>query len=146
MWTAFLYRKSILMSIWLHGWVGLVDQISELWPNIEPAFELSYTRRWTKLDMGRRCSLVTGWVRVPKFLWEVWAGKSMKYIPVILHMREWWMWALLRLYGVAPSQTVGVSASVNLPFHRIVQKFSSGTSSPGWSRKKGHKTVVVWWW
>jgi len=26
---------------------------------------------------------------------------------------------------------------------------SSGTGSPGWSRKKGHKTVVVkwlWWW
>jgi len=41
---------------------------------------------------------------------------------------------------------VGVSASVNLPLHHKVQKFSSGTSSPGWSRKKGRKTVVVWWW
>jgi len=39
-----------------------------------------------------------------------------------------------------------VSASVNLPLHHKVQKFSSGTGSPGWSRKKGHKTVVVWWW
>jgi len=36
----------------------------------------------------------------------------------------------------------GVSASVNLPLHHKVQKFSSGTGSPGWSRKKGHKTVV----
>jgi len=36
-----------------------------------------------------------------------------------------------------------VSASVNLPLHHKVQKFSSGTGSPGWSRKKGHKTVVV---
>jgi len=36
-----------------------------------------------------------------------------------------------------------VSASVNLPLHHKVQKFSSGTSSPGWSWKKGHKTVVV---
>ena len=27
--------------------------------------------------------------------------------------------------------------------HHKVQKFSSGTSSPGWSWKKGHKTVVV---
>ena len=35
-----------------------------------------------------------------------------------------------------------VSASVNLPLHHKVQKFSSGTGSPGWSRKKGHKTVV----
>jgi len=45
--------------------------------------------------------------------------------------------------GVAPSRMVSVSASVNLPLHHKVQKFSSGTSSPGWSRKKGCKTVVV---
>ena len=38
---------------------------------------------------------------------------------------------------------VGVSASVNLPLHHKVQKFSPGTGSPGWSRKKGGKTVVV---
>jgi len=37
---------------------------------------------------------------------------------------------------------VSVSASINLPLHHKVQKFSSGTSSPGWSRKKGRKTVV----
>jgi len=41
---------------------------------------------------------------------------------------------------------VVVSASVNLPLHHKVQKFSSGTSSPGWSRKKGRKMVVVLWW
>ena len=39
---------------------------------------------------------------------------------------------------------VGVSASVNLPLHHEVKKFSSGTGSPGWSRKKGRKMVVVW--
>jgi len=38
---------------------------------------------------------------------------------------------------------VGLSASVNLPLHHKVQKFSSGTGSSGWSRKKGLKTVVV---
>ena len=38
-----------------------------------------------------------------------------------------------------------MSASVNLPLHHEVQKFSSGTGSPGWSEKKGRKTVVVWW-
>ena len=38
---------------------------------------------------------------------------------------------------------VGVSASVNLPLQHKVQKFSSGTGSPGWSRKKGRKMVVV---
>jgi len=46
--------------------------------------------------------------------------------------------------GVAPSRMVSVSASVNLPLHHKVQKFSSGTGSPGWSRKKGRKMVVVW--
>jgi len=50
---------------------------------------------------------------------------------------------LVSLDGVAPSRMVGVSASVNLPLHHKVQKFSSGTGSPGWSRKKGHKMVVV---
>ena len=57
----------------------------------------------------------------------------------------WWRWALLSPDGVAPSQMVSVSASVNLPLHHKVQKFSSGTGSPGWSRKKGRKTVVVMW-
>jgi len=38
-----------------------------------------------------------------------------------------------------------VSASVNLPLHHKVQKFSSGTGLPGWSRKKGRKMVVVWY-
>jgi len=60
-------------------------------------------------------------------------------------MGEWWRWALVNPDGVAPSWMVGVSASVNLPLHHKVQKFSSGTSSPGWSWKKGRKTVVVWW-
>jgi len=42
-----------------------------------------------------------------------------------------------------PRQMVDVSASVNLPLHHKDQRFSSGTGSPGWSRKKGRKTVVV---
>jgi len=36
----------------------------------------------------------------------------------------------------------GVSASVNLPLHHKVQKFSFATRSPGWSRKKGRKMSV----
>ena len=55
-----------------------------------------------------------------------------------------WRWALVSPDGVAPRQMVGVSASVNLPLHHEVQKFSSGTGSPGWSRKKSRKMVVVW--
>jgi len=55
----------------------------------------------------------------------------------------WWRWALVTSPdGVAPIRIVGVSASVNLPLHHKVQKFSSGTGSPGWSRKKGRKTVA----
>jgi len=59
------------------------------------------------------------------------------------HMGEWWRWALVSLDGVVASQMVGVSASVNLPMHHKVQKFSSDTGSPGWSRKKGRKMAVV---
>jgi len=36
-----------------------------------------------------------------------------------------------------------VSASANLPLHHKVQKFSSGTGSPGWSWKKGRKCMRV---
>jgi len=50
---------------------------------------------------------------------------------------------LVSLDGVAPSRMVGVSASFNLLLHHKVQKFSSVAGSPGWSRKKGRKTVVV---
>jgi len=60
--------------------------------------------------------------------------------PDSKNMRRWWRWALVSPDGVAPSQMVVVSASVNhinLPLHHKVQKFSSGTGSPGWSRKKG---------
>jgi len=52
------------------------------------------------------------------------------------------MWALVSADGVAPSRMVGVSDSVNLPLHHKVQKFSSGTDSLGWFRKKGRKTLV----
>ena len=55
----------------------------------------------------------------------------------------WWRWALVSPDGVAPSRMVGVSASVNLPLHHKVQKFSSGTGSPRWSRKKGRKWLCV---
>jgi len=40
---------------------------------------------------------------------------------------------------------VNVSASVNLPWHHKVQKFSSGTGSPRWSQKK-RAIKQLWWW
>jgi len=51
-------------------------------------------------------------------------------------------WALLSPDGAVPIWTVGESASINLPSRHEVQMFSSGTGSPGWSQKKGRKTVV----
>jgi len=50
--------------------------------------------------------------------------------------------SLISTDRVAPSQMVGVSASVIFPCTIEDQKISSGTDSPGWSSKKGHKTVV----
>jgi len=70
----------------------------------------------------------------------VWGRKG---IQPIKNTGGWRRWALVSLDRVAPSRMVSVSASVNLPLHHKVQKFSSGTGSPGWSRKKGRKTVVV---
>jgi len=57
-------------------------------------------------------------------------------------MGGWWRWALVSPDGVVPRRMVSVSASVNLPLHHKVQKFFSGTGSPGWFQKKGRKTVV----
>jgi len=57
-------------------------------------------------------------------------------------MGGWWRWALVSPDGVAPSEMVGVSASVNLPLHHRVQRFSSGASSPGGPRKR----AIKWLW
>jgi len=73
-----------------------------------------------------------------------WLG-GRKGIRPVKNMAGWWRWALVSPDGVAPSWMVAVSASVNLPLHHKVQKFSSGTGSPGWSGKKGRKMVVMWW-
>jgi len=51
-------------------------------------------------------------------------------------VKNWrrWRWVLVSPDGVAPSRIVCVYVVVNLPLHREVQTFSSGTGSPGWSR------------
>jgi len=78
-------------------------------------------------------------VRLPSVLCHCWLGGRKGIRPV--KNGGLWRCALVSPDGVAPSRMVGVSASVNLRF----QKFSSGTGSPGWSRKKGRK-AVVWLW
>jgi len=66
--------------------------------------------------------------------------------PACKEIGGWWRWALVSPDGVAPSRMVDVSASVNLPLHRKVQKFSFGTVSPGWSRKRAVKRLCWWEW
>jgi len=56
-------------------------------------------------------------------------------------MGGWWRWELVSLDGVAPCRMVGVSASVNLPLHHKVQKFSSGTDSLGGPGKRAVKRL-----
>jgi len=48
------------------------------------------------------------------------------------------------LSGWSGAPPDGHYACVSLCLHHKVQKFSSGTGSPGLSRKKGRKTAVVW--
>jgi len=56
--------------------------------------------------------------------------------------RGWWRWALVSADGVASSQMVSVSASVNLPLHHKVQKFSSAPAHPGGPGKR----AIKWLW
>jgi len=86
------------------------------------------------------CYTVVGFV-LPSVLWHCWLG-GRKGIRPVKNMGGWWRWALVSPDGVAPSQMVSVSVSVNLPLHHKVQKFSSGTGSPGGPGKR----AVKWLW
>jgi len=57
-------------------------------------------------------------------------------------MGGWLTWALVSPDGVAPSWIVCVSASVNLPLHHKVQKFSMAQALPGGPGKR----AVKWLW
>ena len=59
-------------------------------------------------------------------------------------MGGWWRLALVSPDGVAPNRMVGVSASVNLPLHHKVQKFASGTGSPGGPGKMAVKRLWLY--
>ena len=90
------------------------------------------------------------WIHIHLFLFayfsyllHCWLGCRKGIRPVKMGDGGGGHYALVSPDRVAPSRMVSVSASVNLPFHHKVQKFSSGTGSPGWSRKKGCKTVVM---
>jgi len=53
----------------------------------------------------------------------------------------WWRQALVSPDGLVPSWMVSISASVNLPLHHKVQKFSSGIGSPGGPVKRAVKQL-----
>jgi len=74
--------------------------------------------------------------RSHQVLWHCWLG-GRKGIWPVKNMGGWWRWALVSPDGVAHSRMV-----VCLPLlHHKVQKFSSGTGSPGWSRKRAIKRL-----
>jgi len=78
---------------------------------------------------------------LPSVLWHCWLG-GRKGIRPIKNMGDgggghWLVQMEWRPCGWS------VPASVNLPLHHKVQKFSSGTGSPRWSRKKAVKWL--WW-
>jgi len=53
-----------------------------------------------------------------------------------------WHW-LVRIEWRPAGWSVCLPLLIKIPLHHKVQKFSSGIGSPGWSRKKGRKMVVV---
>jgi len=89
------------------------------------------------------CTYLHVLIYVPSVLWWCWLGGRKGIQTVKKYGVGWWRQLLVSLDGVAPSRMISVSTPVNLPLHHEVQKFSSGTGSPGLSRKKGHKAVVV---
>jgi len=99
---------------------------------------------WKSSPVEQKFKIITTDRRlIPSVLWHCWLGGRKGIRPVkkyggMVGLEQ------VRTDRVAPSRMVGVSASVNLPLHYKVQKFCPGNGSPRWSRKKGHKTVVVW--
>jgi len=81
-------------------------------------------------------------VRLPSVLWHYWL-RGRKGIRPAKRMGGWWRWALVSPDGVVSSQMGGLSSSVIFPLLHKVQKFSSGTGSPGWSRKRAVKWLCV---
>ena len=61
-------------------------------------------------------------------------------------MGGWWRWALVSPDGVAPSQMVGVSASVNLPLHHKSRSSLLAPAHPGGPGKGTIKWLSWWWW
>ena len=76
-------------------------------------------------------------------LWRCWLG-GRKGIWPVKNMGDGGVghWLLVRMEW-RPSGWLVRLPLLNLPLHHKVQKFSSGTGSPRWSRKKGRKTVVI---
>jgi len=90
-------------------------------------------------DLCLDCFVITVMVYgLPSVLWHCWLGGR---ASGLYKMGGWWRWALVSLDRVAPIRMVGVSASVNLPLQDKVQKFSSGTGSPGCPRKRALKRL-----
>jgi len=64
--------------------------------------------------------------------------------PACKRMVGWWRWALVSPDGVAPSQMVGMSASVNLPCTMKSRSSLLAPAQPGGPGKRAVKWL--WWW
>jgi len=108
----------------------------------------SYIAPKSRLKFAACCPVSSCWPSCSYLL----SGNAFSALTLLVGFQEghpackkyggWRRWALVSPDGVVRSRMVGVSASVNLPLHRTVQKFSSGAGWPVWSWEKGHKTVM----
>jgi len=110
-----------------------------------PHLESCCCSSWSILPLSHQSDSIVSFLikyptLLPSVLWHCWLGGRKDKRP-IKNGGGWWRWALVSPDGVVPSRMVSVSASVNLPLHNKVQKFSSGTGSPRLSRKRAIKQL-----
>jgi len=116
-----------------------VCDVGVLWPNgwldQDETWHAGRPRPWPHCVRWRPSCPSSKRGPSPQFSAHVCCGQIAAWIKMSLgtevSIGGWWRWALIGPDGVTPSQMVSVSASVNLPLHHKVQKFSSGTDSPG---------------
>ena len=117
-------------------WIQVIEQSQQTYEVTDDMDVHIITVLWNCIEqqerLENRCPLKTnaGYFSLTDFSALTQLGGRKGIRPV--KMGGWWRWAL-----VSPDGVIAVSASINLSLHHKVQKFSSGTGSPGWSWKKG---------
>jgi len=128
--------------------------ISDNWCNVEARYSLLHlnwipvliwtAKIWTVITNPNPVLTVQislGNFTVQILTVQILSGYHLKQLT-ISHGWGWWRWALVSPHGVAPSQMVCVSASVNLPLHH---KSRSSLLAPAHLGGPG-KRAVKWLW